>query len=247
MSAGYTLAKNKKSITYSSQEDPTVLATIKGVKKNSSKDKFSLNTKTNTITAKKAALSSNITVSGSKYGFSFGTDYTDATISGSAKKDTISVAGDYISLNSGAGDDVIKNSGSNVTLNAGTGDDSISISGSRVSIDGGDGNDTIRNSGKNVTLSGGKGNDILYGKAGYAATVTTKFIIIPKTKISFALQKIPRLKPIRRAATIMSSQSPTAIPATISRLSAARTNAFTSSTLTATIFGIPILRPTPSK
>ena len=163
--ASYTLASDGKSIAYTAAQTgtSTASATIKGATSDSG---FTVSG--NTITAAASSLSEKITVNSSSYGFSFGTDYTDATITGTAKKDTISVAGSYITVNSGDGNDKIISTGSNVLISASGGRNHISLgaNSSDQIVRTGAGDDTIYSGGSYNTIDGGKGNDILYGGDG---------------------------------------------------------------------------------
>ena len=110
--AGYTLAKDSKSITYSKATTATTLATVKGA---ASTDGLSVSGKK--ITLEKSALNSKVTIGGS-YNFNFASDYKKATITGSSKADTITMNGTKISVNAGKGNDsIISNStGGNVFI-----------------------------------------------------------------------------------------------------------------------------------
>ena len=81
---------------------------------------------------------------------------------------TISVAGKYITLKSGAGNDKLVSTGSHVSISASGGHNYVSLgaNSSDQTVRTGAGNDSIVNSGENVTLNGGTGNDTLYGSSG---------------------------------------------------------------------------------
>ena len=72
-------------------------------------------------------------------------------------------AGNYLSINGGAGADYINNQGNNVTIEGGAGNDTIINEGlpHSTKIDGGAGNDSISNVGSNSTIIGGDGNDTI--------------------------------------------------------------------------------------
>ena len=114
--AGYKLASNSKSISYSKATTASTLATVKGA---TSKSGLSVSGKK--ITLKNSALSKKVTVSGS-YEFDFESDYKNATITGSSKADTITARGSKISVNGGKGNDTIKILGSG-TVSGGDGAD----------------------------------------------------------------------------------------------------------------------------
>ncbi len=114
--AGYKLASNGKSISYSKATKPTTLATVKGAK-----SKSGLSVSGNKITLKNSALSKKVTVSGG-YEFDFAKDYSSATITGSGNADTITTRGSKVSVNGGKGDDTIKILGTG-TVKGGAGAD----------------------------------------------------------------------------------------------------------------------------
>ena len=140
--AGYTLSSNARTISYNEKAINT-LATVNGVK---SKSGFILDD--DTIILKTSSISKKVSVSSEDYGFGFTSDYKSAKIAGSGSDDTITSAGQKITITSGAGNDYIVNKGKSSTINTGAG------------------NDTIVNSGANVTILGGKGNDSLKGGKG---------------------------------------------------------------------------------
>ena len=114
--AGYTLASNKKSISYSKAMSASELATIKGAKSTTG-----LSVSKNVITLKNSALNKKVTINGG-YEFDFATDYGSATITGSKNADTITARGKKVSINGGSGNDVIKMYGTG-TINGGDGAD----------------------------------------------------------------------------------------------------------------------------
>ena len=118
--AGYTLAKNSKSITYSKATMASGLATITGAASTSG-----LSVSSKKITLKKSALNSKVTVSGSGYDFNFASDYKKATITGSKNADIITTNGTKLSVNGGKGNDTIKVYGSTTTVKGGAGDDTL--------------------------------------------------------------------------------------------------------------------------
>ena len=200
--AGYTLASNGKSITYSKATTASTLATIKGVKSTGG-----LKVSSGKITLKNSALKNKVTVSGS-YEFDFASDYKSATITGSKNSDTITARGKKIKINSGNGDDVIKIFGSG-TVTGGNGadifyfkssganvisdynsEDTISIASGTVNVTI-DGDDVILN--KKITVEGGANkavtyiengiektfknvaDDVIYSDDGTGATLTTRY------------------------------------------------------------------------
>ena len=182
--AGYKLASNGKSISYSKATTAEGLATIDGAKSKSftvSGDK---------ITLKNAALKNKVTVSGG-YEFNFTSDYKKATISGSSKGDTITTNGNNLSVNGGAGDDTLKIFGSKTTVKGGDGadvfifkagsnviadyaeEDLISLAGAAQVTTSGD--DVIFTADSNkITVTGGADKTISYvdasGKQTYSAS-----------------------------------------------------------------------------
>ncbi|MBR4904333.1 MAG: hypothetical protein IKZ53_06650 [Selenomonadaceae bacterium] len=130
------------------------LVTVSGVKSTSG-----LSVDGNTIYLKNSALNKKVTVSGG-YDFRFESDYSNATITGSSKSDTIEANGNNLLINLGAGNDEINSYGSNVTINGGEGNDWIySLWSPNVTINGGTGNDFIQNDKDKVKISGGDGDD----------------------------------------------------------------------------------------
>ena len=162
--AGYTLASNGKSISYSKATTAETLATVNGVK---SLDGLSLNKKV--ITVSKAALNKkNVTVSG-EYEFNFASgDYKGKIINGSDHDEIIKTAGKYVTIISGKGADTISigDSSKYVSIDAGAGNDSVKSTGSNISISGGAGDDTLVSTGSETTISGGADNDIITGGKG---------------------------------------------------------------------------------
>lgn len=168
--AGYKLASNAKSISYSKATTATTLASIKGAK-----SKTGLSVSGSKITLKKSALKNKVTISGG-YEFDFASNYKTATITGSAKADTITTRGANISIDAGAGDDTIKLF-SKSTVSGGAGadtfvwnkgnviiadyaaEDKISIA-SGTAVTSTSGNDLIFN--EKVTVSGGANLVVTY-------------------------------------------------------------------------------------
>lgn len=115
--AGYILANNSKSISYSKATTAKDLATITGAKATKG-----LSISGKKITLKNSALKNKVTVSGS-YEFNFTSDYKKATITGSKNADTLAVNGSKVSINGGKGNDTIKIFGSSNTITGGAGSD----------------------------------------------------------------------------------------------------------------------------
>ncbi len=115
--AGYTLASDGKSISYTKATSAKTLATVKGAKAVKG-----LSTSDKKITLKNTALSKKVTVSGS-YEFDFASGYKNATISGTAKADTITARGTNLKIVGGKGKDSIKMVGTNQTISGGAGAD----------------------------------------------------------------------------------------------------------------------------
>ena len=174
--AGYTLADDKKSITYSAATPSTTLATVKGAAATQGLSLVS----NGKITLKKSALKSKITVSGGDE-FDFAADYKNATITGSEKADTITARGSKLSIVGGKSDDTFKILGSNNSVKGGKGADTFIFSSGKsnvvtdyaaedkISITSGtvkasaSGNDVILSAGKGkITVTGGKGKVISY-------------------------------------------------------------------------------------
>ena len=146
---GYLLSSNAKSISYySTATTASTLASVKGAASTSG-----LTVSGSKITLKKSALKNKVTVSGG-YEFDFASGYSTATITGTAKADTITARGTNISINAGKGDDTIKLFG-------------------KATITGGDGADTfIYNKGNDV-IADYKAEDTISIASGTAATSTS--------------------------------------------------------------------------
>ena len=78
----------------------------------------------------------------------------NSLVSGTDKADSIRNAGNYSTIDGGAGNDTILNAGVDVSIASVT-------RGYRVSINAGDDNDYVRNNGRYSTINGGDGNDSL--------------------------------------------------------------------------------------
>lgn len=100
---GYVLSESDKSITYTGKVTNKAVATVKGVKAAPAIDKVS----DKTISLATDNLNKSVTVSGGAFDFSFASDYSNASIIGSAAADSIAVAGSGISINAGNGDDYV--------------------------------------------------------------------------------------------------------------------------------------------
>ncbi|MBR4152623.1 MAG: calcium-binding protein [Selenomonadaceae bacterium] len=143
--AGYKLAKNGSSITYSTGAAASTLATITGIKADATPT-----VKGNVITLTKANLSSKkASVNGKGYEFSFAKDnYAKAEIKGNKGDDQITSNGSNLSIIVGTGNDTVKALGTSTTVTAGKGNDSIisNKTGGNVFVyANGDGNDVITN------------------------------------------------------------------------------------------------------
>ena len=186
--AGYKLASDGKSISYSKATTAETLALIQGAKSTKG-----LSVSGNTITLKNSALSKNVTVSGA-YEFNFASDYKKATIIGSSSADSITNYGSNNLINTGASAaNSILNHGFKVTISTGNGDDTIknyykgysdgtykdTVSDyyedypNLVSINTGKGNDYVDNQGNECTINTGSGNDSVYNFNGYYCKINT--------------------------------------------------------------------------
>ena len=176
--AGYTLDKNAKSITYTKATATSTLATVNGIKSN-----VNPTVKNKVITLKKANLSgSKVTVSGS-YGFNFAKgNYNDTSIVGSKNKDSITSSGSNLSITGGKGNDLISLSSAAkdnvIVYNSGDGNDtivgfdgndilkiakgtaSVAIKDDDVVFTVGKGTITVKNAAKNIVSNGKKINYI---------------------------------------------------------------------------------------
>ena len=144
------------------------LATVRGAE-----SKSGLTTSGKKITLKKTALSKKVTVSGS-YEFDFASGYKNATISGTAKADTITARGTNLKIVGGKGKDSIKMVGTGQTVSGGAGADTFTYaadggnekildfkSNDKLKIgEDGDGNYSTLTSGDNLIVSTDDGGKI---------------------------------------------------------------------------------------
>ena len=135
--AGYALASDKKSITYSKATAASALATVKGAK-----SVKGLSVSGKKITLKNSALSKKVTIGGG-YEFDFAKDYKNAAITGSKNADTITAHGTKVTINGGAGNDYLKSTGSKAKILGGAGNDSLWGGKGNDSLYGGSGDDTF--------------------------------------------------------------------------------------------------------
>ncbi len=127
MSKGYTLSDDEKTLNYSNKSTNKILAQISGINKDYIGDFEAVQDgDTKTVTLKSVQLTSKVTVSG-EYKFSFAAGYSNATITGSAQADNISVAGTGLVVNPGKGNDYVSLGGASNTIiyASGDGDDTI--------------------------------------------------------------------------------------------------------------------------
>ena len=83
------------------------------------------------------------------------------TVRSGAGDDDITLNGDYVELDAGAGADTVSGSSNYATVKAGAGNDSIVLGGKYVSIDAGSDNDYVSINGAESTVLGGAGNDTI--------------------------------------------------------------------------------------
>lgn len=83
------------------------------------------------------------------------------TVRSGAGNDNITLNGDYVELDAGAGADTVNGSSNYATVKAGAGNDSIVLGGKYVSIDAGSDNDYVSINGAESTVLGGAGNDTI--------------------------------------------------------------------------------------
>ena len=98
-------------------------------------------------------------------------------ITGTKYVDTITNAGNYVTIDALAGNDTISNSGDDVSISGGAGNDIITITGGyNAQINAGEGDDTvgIASSAENATVEPGKGNDFIIsnGQGGHVYKYT---------------------------------------------------------------------------
>ena len=176
--AGYTLANDGKSVSYS-KGTTAALASVKGAK-----SVKGLSVSDETITLKNSSLKNKVTVSGA-YEFDFASDYKQATITGSANGDTITARGLKVSINGGNGNDTIKIFGSANIVTGGADNDYLDGSARNDKLYGGKGNDT---------LIGGKGNDSLWGESGADIRAATEKMLSSASTTPTSL-KLPVISP----------------------------------------------------
>ena len=165
-SAGYKLASNAKSITYTKKATKT-LATVKGAK---SKSGFTLSGTTLKLATN--SLSKKVSVSSANYGFEFASTYKNALITGSGSSDTIINNGSNITIRGGKGDDYLTGGAGKETFvySSGDGDDTITNfdAADRISIESGTAN--ISTSGDDIIFTVGNGEINLQNAKGKTIT-----------------------------------------------------------------------------
>ena len=141
--AGYTLASNSKSITYSKAKTASTLAKITGIKSN-----VNPTVKNEIITLSKDSLSgSKVTISGSSYEFNFAKgDYKKTLITGSTDADLITSRGKNVIFTVGKGAVTVKNAADKEFSYSNDGVDSVYSGDSKKPY-------TISANGKAITLS----------------------------------------------------------------------------------------------
>ncbi|MBE8952003.1 MAG: hypothetical protein SR1Q7_02525 [Quinella sp. 1Q7] len=160
VSDGYTLKPgNDVSAPATTAANWTLNGTTATYKSDSATAGYTLANNTISYSAAKAA-STLATVSGKVVTVSKASLGTDDV--------TISVAGKYITLKSGAGNDKLVSTGSHISISASGGHNYVSLgaNSSDQTVRTGAGNDSIVNSGENVTINGGAGNDYIWNEAG---------------------------------------------------------------------------------
>ena len=165
--AGYTLASDKKSVSYSEASgDASTLITIYGLKRGTEADEITLNNKSVMFTAGKNGAS----VNGDGYTYTLRNagKLTNvgktATLAGSFGRDTLIGGTGNDVLNGGTGNDILKGGTGNDSLNGGTENDILKGDEGKDTLNGGVGNDT---------LTGGKGKDtFVYGFDSGRDTIT---------------------------------------------------------------------------
>lgn len=146
LGAYYALSSDARSIKYAAAKSlGSAIATVKGVKTALNEDNIDAD---NTIILNGSDLNNKVTVSSASHAFEFAEDYSNATIAGSAKSDTLAAYGDNLSISGAAGNDEITTTGLNVTINGGKGNDTLygSENGNATFLyASGDGHDVIEN------------------------------------------------------------------------------------------------------
>ncbi len=161
--AGYALASDNKSVSYSAAVTGTELIKISGLNSsvaasNGQINGISINGNVVTI-AQSLAGTNGLTVNGSGYVFNSEGKLTiggsASTLIGGTAADEITNKGNAINVSGGAGNDTINNAGLAATINAGGGDDELNLKGGEgiIKYSLGDGDDTIYDYNAANTLS----------------------------------------------------------------------------------------------
>ena len=142
--AGYFLSNDSQTVTYySAAKTNQTIAQVTGLKSTASLasgqslksgNNSTYDAATNTFTLAKADLNDKVTISGTAK-FSFASDYTQGSITGSSAADYISVAGGNNTINAAGGNDVIDLSGSNNVLVYATGNGNDVVTGFTAGTD----------------------------------------------------------------------------------------------------------------
>ncbi|MBR4153228.1 MAG: hypothetical protein IKT98_09765 [Selenomonadaceae bacterium] len=201
--AGYTLAKDSKSITYSKAKSASTLATINGV---TSKKGIKIKNKVITVSNSIIGASKNISLNGNGYGFNFNASNT--------------------AIKGGAGNDTVKVSGSKTTITGDNGNDLISLSSAAknnvIVYNSGDGNDTIRgfDSNDSLKIASGtakvttSGNDVIFTVGKGKITIkdakdkTFKYVVNGDTKTYSAVSEEPYIINAAKNAITLTSSYP---------------------------------------
>ncbi len=168
--AGYTVKNN--AVVYSAKKNGLPLMELtnlaKGVKASSITTKGKIVTLNSSVLGAKTSVKSN----NGSYSINLTGNMSKKKFIGTSKADTLIVAANNASIDSGAGNDVVTVSSLKVTINGGTGNDKLSGGKNVDWIYGGANNDSILGNAGNDHLFGEAGNDSLRGGAG-ADTLTS--------------------------------------------------------------------------
>ena len=168
ISAGYTLANDKKSVSYSKASGGKTLITLSGLKSGASAKKLSLKNQTVTI---------NSSIIGSK----------GASINGGGYTYQLSGSGKLVNIGKAA---TLTGSSKNDTLIGGTGKDTLYGNSGDDYLSGGAGNDSLNGGSGDDTLKGGAGKDVfVYSKNGGKDIITDYTSGEDKIKITGSISK----------------------------------------------------------
>ncbi|MBR6014407.1 MAG: hypothetical protein IK062_11625 [Selenomonadaceae bacterium] len=172
ISAGYTLSKDKKSVSYTKASGGKTLISLSGLKSGTKASNLTLKNKT--VTLSKNAIGKNL-ISVKADGYKF-------ILQSSGKLKNV---GKTTILQGSSGKDTLIGGSGKDTLLGGNGNDSLTGGKGNDNLNGGNGVDTLVGGADNDTLTGGKGKDIfVYAKGDGKDIITDYTARQDKIKIS---------------------------------------------------------------